>query len=110
MLLTVKDLSRKWQVPSSTIYAWAKQGKIPCIRLNSIVRFDPGVIAEFESSRTSGGQPLLTTSKRKQTDSEDLDSLIARAKRDAYTADHGETGSKSGLIGKEEHDGAHKKT
>jgi hypothetical protein len=109
MLFTVKDLSLKWQVPPSTIYAWAKQGKIPCIRLNSIVRFDPGVIAEFENSRTSSTQPLLTTSKHKHIGSEDLDSLIARAKREAYTPGHGETGPKSGLIGKEERDGARKK-
>lgn len=109
MLLTVKDVSRLWNVPASTIYVWAKQGKIPCIRLNTLLRFHPDFIADFAASRTTNVPPLPLLLERKFDANQDLDTLIARAKRTAYTARHGETGPKSGLIGKEEHDGARKK-
>ena len=105
MLLTVKDLSQELQVNSSTLYAWAKQGKIPCKRLHRLVRFERGEIDTWLASCPSGllhpVPDLLPTASRI-----DVDALIASAKREVYTSAHGETRPKSGLIRKGEQDGA----
>ncbi len=105
MLLTVNDLSHEFQVSPSTIYAWAKQGKIPCKRLHKLVRFERGEIDTWLDSRPNMfTAPLPKTLYREpQTD---VDALIASAKREVYTPGHGETRPKSGLIGKGETDGA----
>ncbi len=105
MLLTVKDLSLELQVKSSTLYAWAKHGKIPCKWLHKLVRFERDKIDAWLASCSDGGPPprLDLTPKRSRTD---VDALIARVKREVYTAAHGETRPKSGLIQKEEDDGA----
>ena len=34
MLLTIKDLAEQLQIKPSTLYAWASQGKIPCVRIH----------------------------------------------------------------------------
>ena len=39
-LLTVKDMATRLQVKEKTIYAWASQGKIPCVKVNGVIRFD----------------------------------------------------------------------
>ena len=38
---TVKDLAARLQVKDKTIYAWVSQGKIPCVKVNGVIRFDP---------------------------------------------------------------------
>lgn len=105
MLLTVKDVSSYLQVKPSTVYAWAKQGKIPCKRLNGVVRF---VLEEVQSwvQRCSIVQPPpvpLTLSSGRLLD---VDAIVEAAKREVYTPRHGETRPKSGLIGKGDADGA----
>ena len=106
MLLTVKDLSALLRIAPSTLYDWAKRGKIPARNLNGIIRFHPTELREwFESGRAQTlTRPLpLEFGKNVQID---LDTLIARAKREVYTPPHGETKPESSLIGKEETDGA----
>ena len=39
-LLTVKDMATRLQVKDKTVYAWASQGKIPCVKVNGVIRFD----------------------------------------------------------------------
>lgn len=104
MLLTVKDVSQQLQIKESTLYAWAKQGKIPCKRLNKLLRFEPDQIQAWLAACPSAPQPLpLFTVPKKPTD---IDALIEAAKREVYTPAHGETRPKSGLIRKGEQDGA----
>ena len=104
MLLTVKDLSQQLQVKPSTIYAWAKQGKIPCKWLHKLLQFEPDQIHAWLAACPGApqGRPLFTLPK-KQTD---IDAVIEAAKREVYTPAHGETRPKSGLIRKGEQDGA----
>ena len=39
MLLTVKELASHLHIKPSTLYAWAGQGRIPCLKIHSLVRF-----------------------------------------------------------------------
>ena len=106
MLLTVKELAEQLHIKPATLYAWAAHNKIPCLRIHGLLRFDRQTIHDwlrsFGVSRHQEG--LFIGHPNKTTDS--VDALIARAKRTAYTARHGETRPKSSLIGKEECDGA----
>ncbi|MDE3018832.1 MAG: helix-turn-helix domain-containing protein [Nitrospirota bacterium] len=105
MLLTVDELAKELQVSPSTLYAWAKQGKIPCCTPNGIVRFDPEEIARWlEASRKTVPTPLPPALNTNTPSN--LPRLIARAHREVYTRPHGETRPKSSLIRKEEKDGA----
>lgn len=38
-ILTVKDVSNLLKIKTSTVYAWAEQGKIPARKLNGSLRF-----------------------------------------------------------------------
>jgi len=38
MLLTIKDLAGQLRIKPSTLYAWASQSKIPCIRIHGLIR------------------------------------------------------------------------
>jgi len=106
MLLTVKELAEQLHIKPATLYAWAAQDKIPCLKIHGLLRFDRQTIHDwlrsFGVSRHHQGLRL----GRPNIASESVDALIASAKRAAYTARHGETRPKSSLIGKEECDGA----
>ena len=39
-ILTVKRVSKILKVKTSTLYSWASKGKIPCHKLNGLLRFD----------------------------------------------------------------------
>jgi excisionase family DNA binding protein len=90
MLLTVKALSQRLQITPSTLYAWASHGKIPCRKIHGLVRFEPTEIerwlASFSPSKSV--PPQIRTFRANHTD---LEKLIASAKREVYTAGHGET-------------------
>jgi excisionase family DNA binding protein len=106
MLLTVKDLSSLLRIAPSTLYDWVKRGKIPARNLNGLIRFHPTELREwFESGRAQTLTTLLPFELGKHAPI-DLETLIARAKREVYTPPHGETKPESSLIGKEDADGA----
>ena len=90
MLLTVNALSQRLQIKPSTLYAWASQGKIPCRKIHGLVRFDPTEIDCWLAS-FSPPQPVSRQIETLKRDHDDLDQLIARAKRAVYTPGHGET-------------------
>ena len=82
MLLTVKELSTLLRVAPSTLYDWAKRGKIPARNLNGLIRFHPAEVQEWlESGRAKVLTKPLPFEFGKRG-SLDLESLIARAKRD----------------------------
>ena len=103
MLLTAKQVSESLNMKLSTIYLWAAQGKIPCLRIYGSVRFEPQVIHEWLKQFTQADATPLP--KLTHSDSREVDQIVAAAKRAVYTAAHGETRPKSGLIRKEENDG-----
>jgi excisionase family DNA binding protein len=104
-MLTVKELSHWLKIKPSTLYLWATQGKIPCRRIYSLIRFEQDAIQQwlesFPELHPKGLPKLLKTSA-----ASDLDALIAAAKRESYTLPHGETKPISSLIEKEDLDGA----
>lgn len=85
MLLTVKDLAQQLQIKPATLYAWAAQEKIPCVKIHGVLRFERERINEwlmtFGISRSLDklviGRPSGT--------GDSVDALIARAKRAVYT-------------------------
>ncbi|MDR4474385.1 MAG: helix-turn-helix domain-containing protein [Nitrospira sp.] len=103
-MLTVKELSAWLNIKESTLYLWASQNKIPCRRIHGLVRFESEAIqAWLKSFETSPGKPFALPTR---DDIRDLNRLIEAAKCEVYTPRHGETRPKSGLIQKEDADGA----
>ena len=47
MMLTVKELSDWLKIKPSTLYLWATQGKIPCRRIHSLIRFEQEAIQRW---------------------------------------------------------------
>ena len=87
-LLTIRELSTYLAMKPSTLYAWAAQGKIPCVRMHRLIRFRlediEGWLAGFAKNR-----PALPDYKNH---GRDIDEIIAAAKRAIYNPRHGETG------------------
>ena len=105
MLLTVKEVAGLLGMKTTTLYAWATQGRIPCVKLNGLVRFPKDEIqlwVEASRKQIPGPRPRLPRASSRG----DLKAYIARLRTDGHNSDHGETRPKSGLIGKEEADGA----
>ena len=88
MLLTIKDLAEQLRIKPSTLYAWASQSKIPCVRIHGLIRFRPedieGWLIGFAKNR-----PALPDYKKRGGD---IDEIVAAAKRAIYNPRHGETG------------------
>jgi excisionase family DNA binding protein len=84
MLLTIRDLTKQLQVKSSTLYAWVAQGKIPSLKINGLIRFDPHAIDRWMKSSVFmvAEHDLFTPANRAP---QDIDTVIARAKRAVYT-------------------------
>ena len=89
MLYTIKDLSARLNIKPSTLYLWAAHGKIPCRKIHGLIRFEPDAIAawlrSFEPGSAIAVPPLTHRSHP------DVEEVIEAAKREVYTARHGET-------------------
>jgi excisionase family DNA binding protein len=88
VLLTVKALSQQLQIKPSTLYAWAAQSKIPCVRIHGLIRFRPEEIEGW----LSGFAKIRPALPEYKTRGSDIDEVIAAAKRAIYNPSHGETG------------------
>ena len=88
MLLTIKDLAAQLRIKSSTLYAWASQGKIPCVRIYGLIRFRSEDIEGWLSGFAKIRPVLPDYTNRGR----DIDEIIAAAKRAIYNPRHGETG------------------
>jgi excisionase family DNA binding protein len=84
MLLTIKDLSAWLNIKPSTLYLWAAQGKIPCQKIHGLIRFDRQAIRQWLATFGSRTSPF--PSIQPSTHDQDIDAVIARAKRSLYTA------------------------
>lgn len=100
----VRTLSAYLNIKSCTLYAWAAQGRIPCLKIHGLVRFRKDEIDQWVESFRE--RPKATESPRMRASAFDIDRVIARAKRAAYNSPHGETRQRSSPIGKEAADGA----
>jgi excisionase family DNA binding protein len=52
-LLTAIELGEYLGISPKTIFAWAKQGRVPVIRMGSALRFDPKAIAAWLRARSA---------------------------------------------------------
>ena len=84
MLLTVKELANQLHIKPSTLYAWAGQGRIPCLKLHGLVRFEHDAIERWVTSFRVDPAPRISRSTPSRGSRSELDTLIARAKRQAY--------------------------
>ena len=83
MLLTVKDLSAWLNMKPSTLYLWAAQRKIPCVKMHGLIRFDPDAITAWLCSFEPG--PATAVSPLSRQPQRDRDQLIEAVKREVYT-------------------------
>ena len=89
MLLKVKDIAAWLNMPQSTVYLWAAQGKIPCRKIHGLIRFEPEAIAVWLRSFEPGpAMPIPILTRRAHPE---VDEVIEAAKRGVYTSGHGET-------------------
>lgn len=80
MLLTIKEVSERLRVKPGTLYAWVARGRIPYVRIHRLVRFRAEEIERWMASFGKADEPFRGTTYRYQ-EHEDVDSVIARAKR-----------------------------
>lgn len=43
--LTVKEAAKIFDVPEKKIYAMVQKGKLPCLRMEATIKFDPAALA-----------------------------------------------------------------
>lgn len=106
MLLTVKELADQLHIKASTLYAWAGQGRIPCVKLHGLVRFERNEIERWVASLRVHPNPRISRPKPSRAHSGELEALIARAKGQAYNPRPRGNQTQSSPIGKEKTDGA----
>src|SRR5437879_13736321 len=105
-LLTVKDMATRLQVKEKTIYAWASQGKIPCVKVNGVIRFDERAIEQWlQKCHVPIGPPCMPAKNRRKGSATNVDHLIESATRAVYTS-HGETRPVASPNGREGANGA----
>jgi len=105
-LLTVKDMATRLQVKEKTIYAWTSQGKIPCVKVNGVIRFDERAIEQWlQACHVPVGPPRMPAPNRRNRAATSVDHLIESAKRAVYTS-HGETRPIASPYGREGANGA----
>ena len=101
----IRQLSVYLHVKPSTLYSWAEQGRIPCLKIHGLVRFRRDDIEHWvESFRVQDkGIPCKPAPRSPRAA---LNDLVARAMAQAYNSGPRGNQTRSSPIGKEETDGA----
>jgi len=90
--LTISELSDWLQVKPGTLYAWTSQGKIPHLKIHGLVRFQADEIQQWLTSFYSQKANSLKLKGKKSDGLNHLDTIIVRAKQEAYNSNHGKPG------------------
>lgn len=85
--LDIVALAERLRIKRSTLYVWAEQGTIPHLKLGRLLRFDPDEIEVWLQAHRQEVTPEPTPPRRRYG-IDNVDALIAEAKRAVYTA-HG---------------------
>jgi excisionase family DNA binding protein len=86
--LDIAALAERLLVKRSTLYAWVEQGTIPYLKLGRLLRFDPDEIEAWLQKHRVEGIPEPPSPRRRHS-TDNVDALIAEAKRAVYTPSHG---------------------
>lgn len=80
-LMTTKQVADLLNCRASSVYAWAKEGRIPALKLNGILRFDPVEIDLWvKQSRIEQPNPAKKGRKRLGLKKDiDIDALVSNA-------------------------------
>jgi excisionase family DNA binding protein len=78
--LDIAALAERLRIKRSTLYAWAEQGAIPYLKLGRLLRFDPDEIEAWLQAHRQDATPEPTP-RRRQHGTDNVDALIAEAKR-----------------------------
>ena len=105
-MLTITQVSEWLHIKPSTLYAWVSQGKIPHVKIHGLIRFHSDEIQQWLASFHTQSANSLKLKEKKGRGVSHLDTIIVRAKEEAYNSRHGETRQRSSPIGKEAADGA----
>ena len=105
-MLTITQVSDLLNIKTCTLYSWVSQGKIPHLKIHGLIRFQADEIQQWLASfHPQNANPLKLKEKSGRRLSH-LDTIIVRAKEEAYNSRHGETRPRSSPIRKEAADGA----
>jgi excisionase family DNA binding protein len=63
-LWTAEDVASYLRASKSFVYKAAEDGRLPCLRIGSMMRFDPTTIRAFAQGRPSGGNVVALPSRR----------------------------------------------
>lgn len=86
--LDITALAEGLQIKRSTLYAWAEQGMIPSLKLGRLLRFDPDEIEAWLQAHHQDAAPGPPPPRRRHG-TDNVEALIAEAKRAVYTSFHG---------------------
>ena len=80
-MLTVKDVAGLLRAQPSSIYAWAKEGKIPAFKINGILRFDLSEVREWIGKSRISPVDIDKQARKmiKRSRSVDIDGIVRRA-------------------------------
>ena len=82
----IRQLASYLSMKPSTLYAWAAQGRIPCFKLHGLVRFRREDIEQWIDSCRLTANLRSDGPPRSRCPSDDVDTLIVRAKEQAYNS------------------------
>jgi len=57
--LTVSELAKLLKVAEATVQGWARKRQIPSIRIGNIIRFDPGMLADWVELQGACTHPII---------------------------------------------------
>jgi excisionase family DNA binding protein len=86
--LDIAGLADRLKIKRATLYAWAEQGAIPHLKLGRLLRFDPDEIEVWLQAHRQKATHQPTPPRRRHG-IDNVDALIAEAKRAVYTPCHG---------------------
>ncbi|MDH3973496.1 MAG: helix-turn-helix domain-containing protein [Deltaproteobacteria bacterium] len=77
-LLTPKQVAEILNCKVKTVYSWAESGKIPCLKVNGILRFVPVEIKEWLEGFREKSEPKIQI-RSKSLNDVSIDNIIKKA-------------------------------
>lgn len=96
MYWDIKKLSVHLNIKLSTLYAWVAEGKIPHFKIHGLIRFRQEEIEQWLQSFRKIRHPRPSEPISRQSNVDDLDILIERAKQEVYNDHKRETRPRQG--------------